>query len=468
MPSRIAILFVGLFFPIIAQPASFDCTNVQSTVEKQICGSPELRLLDIHLYEVFQRLLRLPVNAKAVREAQRRWLTTQRDQCKTDACLADSYRERIDALGAEADALTVQPDACYTGYTVDQGFCSRWHMEEQERTMQDLIGLLASRYDAQTMGKFNRRQSEWKKNVACNCDIPIEEYMGPSSALEIVECESEFVSNRLQEIRGVLAGERDLAQEDTGPASCAAIQRAQAKKNGPGPMLPNTATSRGQYVLRATSGLRDFCPAFTANLNEFRDLAFDTCDPRLSPKYPQFSRPEWEEIPLDLALARKILIWNEESMRKAVVEESWQRWLKMTESDRAAGEVKLWRIKVDLLGDGNLDTLVRIDHAFDATRPSCSNFNSQQMITDIPDPQSAKLYAFSHFNNSIEVGGDMIYDAKSKRYYLLRWNRYGGAGGYGKALSNIGATASVLVNRANSQGVGPVCWIEWVPTNLKN
>jgi len=46
---------------------------------------------------------------------------------------------------------------------------------------------------------------------------------------------------------------------------------------------------------------------------------------------------------------------------------------------------------------------------------------------------------------------------------MLDWNRYGRALGGGKNIADIGATTSVMVSGANSRGVWPVCWIDWVP-----
>lgn len=233
--------------------------------------------------------------------------------------------------------------------------------------------------------------------------------------------------------------------------------------NADGSTSETVHAPHGEYVLRASGRVHDnvdfkkFCAAYTANLNEFRHLDFDTCDPRLSPRYPRFSRPQWEEIPLDLAIARKIL-----TDRPSV---GFDRWLRITETARATGEVRLWRIRVDFLKDGHLDTLVRLDHASDGTRPHCSYVDSKQMIVDIPEPRAAKWYAHAHLNNTDRLGGDMIYDADTKRYYVEDWNRYTGAGGRGLELGgNIGATASVMVYGADYDGVQPVCAIEWVPT----
>ena len=244
-----------------------------------------------------------------------------------------------------------------------------------------------------------------------------------------------------------------------------------------GDLAPDAkASPRGEYVLRHQAEIgqdgtdyRKFCTPFTANLNEFRHLDFETCDARLSPQYPQFSRPQWEEIPLDLDVAKKI-IGSPPGM-------NWEHLLKITEAARAVGEVKLWRIRVDLLKDGNLDTLVRLDHYTDKTLPYCSYIESRQIIVDIPDPKAAKWYAHVPFYRNHLLGGDMIYDAETKRYYVLEWNRYGRAHGVDarylgelthiNATRDIGATASVRVSRASDRGIHAVCWIDWVATGKR-
>lgn len=220
-------------------------------------------------------------------------------------------------------------------------------------------------------------------------------------------------------------------------------------------------TRRGMYVLRATRGLGDsanykgFCTSFTANLNEFRNLDFGACNPRLSPKYSRFSRPRWEQVSLDMDMVKNIL-----ANRPSV---GYARWLRIYDSALAANEVKMWSTEVDLLKDGNLDRLIRLDHASDGTQPYCSYFDSRQMVVDIPDSDASRWYARAHFDNHEQLGGDMIYDAETKRYFALNWNRYTEAIGGGITPSRIGATASLTISGANKDGIWPVCWIDWVP-----
>lgn len=221
--------------------------------------------------------------------------------------------------------------------------------------------------------------------------------------------------------------------------------------------------SHGKYVLRVSKGELpendyaedyEFCKSFVDNLNEFRNLDFDDCNPRLSPKYPQFSRPQWEEIPLDMKLVEDVLT-NQQSL---------EDWLKMTQTVRDAGQVEMWHLQADLFGDENKEAIIKLDHTGDGSEGAyCSYFDSKQMIEKIPE-KASEFYEMLYRHN---VGNDMIYDSITKRYYPIEWNRVTGVGGYGKSFDEIGAIAGLLVKRANSYSVNNVCWIEWVPTGLR-
>lgn len=228
---------------------------------------------------------------------------------------------------------------------------------------------------------------------------------------------------------------------------------------------PNLA---GKFVLRATlpePGFRDginyqlFCTDFSRNLNEFRHLKLDTCHPRLSEKYSRFSRPKWNEIPLDLNVAKDILT-GRPSM-------GIDLWLKKTETLRNGGDVKLWIINLDLFNDKNIETLIKLDHAEYSGAPYCQYFDSKQMVMEIPNSKSEKFYKKHRLNNSDRLGGDMVYDEKTNNYYLIDWHRNGDSKGWwGTEIHgpHIGADGFLLISRAIENAVSPVCAIEWVPT----
>lgn len=58
-----------------------------------------------------------------------------------------------------------------------------------------------------------------------------------------------------------------------------------------GQAQPPASPFKGEYFV--TRNADAICVPYTKNLNQFRRLDFDVCHPRLSEKYPQFTRPAW-------------------------------------------------------------------------------------------------------------------------------------------------------------------------------
>lgn len=96
---------------------------------------------------------------------------------------------------------------------------------------------------------------------------------------------------------------------------------------------------------------------YTRNLNQFRRLDFDVCDPRLSEKYPEFTRPVWEEIPFDLSVA-EMIIRNAAGTGQG--DPYWAGWLKASEPLRQEGKITLWRTRIDIDWDGAPETILRL------------------------------------------------------------------------------------------------------------
>jgi uncharacterized protein len=90
-----------------AQPAaaaSFDCARAHTAVEEMICGEWQLERLDERMATLFERAREAEgADRDALLAAQRAWLQT-RDACTDTACLEQTYRERIAALGGGAAA----------------------------------------------------------------------------------------------------------------------------------------------------------------------------------------------------------------------------------------------------------------------------------------------------------------------------------------------------------------------------
>ncbi|MBK6639137.1 MAG: hypothetical protein IPG34_16660 [Rhodocyclaceae bacterium] len=133
------------------------------------------------------------------------------------------------------------------------------------------------------------------------------------------------------------------------------------------------APFKGEYILqRALFGAEDggyLCERFKDNLNRYRKLDFDVCHPRMSDKF-DFSRPyQWEEIPFDLALAEKAIkssTWSETAKpdmvayHKQLSEKLWTVWLSKTAAVRAAGKARMWTTQIDIDGDSEPETILRM------------------------------------------------------------------------------------------------------------
>lgn len=97
-----ALLSALLFLAGVAQAASFPCEKARTTVEKTICGNPELSTLDEHLGRYYSAARSALKSADSCLVGdQRNWLRTRRDACKDAGCLKQAYLNRL----AELDPL---------------------------------------------------------------------------------------------------------------------------------------------------------------------------------------------------------------------------------------------------------------------------------------------------------------------------------------------------------------------------
>lgn len=88
------------------QAASFPCDKAATSVEKAICGSPELSMLDEYLSRYYAGgRMRLQHAEECLVGDQRAWIRTVRNGCKDAACLKGAYLNRLAVLHA------VQPGA---------------------------------------------------------------------------------------------------------------------------------------------------------------------------------------------------------------------------------------------------------------------------------------------------------------------------------------------------------------------
>jgi hypothetical protein len=238
----------------------------------------------------------------------------------------------------------------------------------------------------------------------------------------------------------------------------------------------------GEYFV--TENADPICVPFTRNLNQFRRVDFDACHPRLSEKYPQFTRPMWEEIPFELPLAETIFKSPPTTPPSPVTEHWWQVWLRVSEPLRAAGKLKMWRTRVDIDGDGGPETIVRLDHLLAPnTEP---NEQDAKIQSDACPYRESKLYMVASsfelpairfstdpnmMKNAFNLRGSVVTDIihfSGGRAYPGQTNRYYGVEGRINLPSldgqRIGATRGLKIYQLFNMGAGEVCQIDWVPT----
>lgn len=248
-----------------------------------------------------------------------------------------------------------------------------------------------------------------------------------------------------------------------------------------GQTQPAPSPFRGEYFV--TSSHNEFCVPYTRNLNQFRRMDFDVCPPRLSEKYPQFTRPAWEEIPFDLDLAKQVidnLIRDPEKREKV-----WQEWLKASKPLRAEGKLKLWRLRIDIDDDGGLETLIRLDNPLVTTvqqgeeswavKPDACPYRDSTlyMLESSYEPPARRLRADPEgmkkgFNHQASFVSDILHFSGGT-VYPGEINGYYGIDGHSTLPSfpdgrNIGATRGMEVYALFNQGAGKTCTIDWVPT----
>ncbi len=220
---------------------------------------------------------------------------------------------------------------------------------------------------------------------------------------------------------------------------------------------------KGEFFL--TRSEDPVCIPFTKNLNQFRKIDFDECHPRLSSKYPEFERPKWTEVPLDLEIAEKAFKDSAGVRLKPGEGVYWQNWLKETEELRAAGQVKMWRTEADVNNDGTPDPIARVQYAHPASdlpvkaRGCVYSHSGLWKLSQSPEGLWGP-FDHSYFGRD----ADIIYSKATERYYSVEW-----AEGSTAPISlerEIGATRGVVVELARTVRSSPipVCYIDWVPT----
>ena len=213
------------------------------------------------------------------------------------------------------------------------------------------------------------------------------------------------------------------------------------------------------------------CKTLVANFNQFRDVPFESNHPRLSPKYPQFRRLNWKPMPWNRTLAEMAYSTcpNEACLKKHGWPKYLHYWEKKTAPLRKAGKILLWRVQVDLLGDGRHETLIRLTHYF----PPPFFRNSKAVPVSPPKPYSlyidSKIYMlpspYPKMANTFNEGPgqgvglfvtDIIQNVGNNNapYLALAWSR---------DRMGMGVGSFELSQSALPYDFQPLCNVRWIP-----
>jgi glucose/arabinose dehydrogenase/uncharacterized protein YecT (DUF1311 family) len=128
-PSIFLIALVSAFAAGNAHTASFDCARASTAIEKSICADPLLSRLDEQLDDAYRAAQKRTESRRALRDAQRIWLSRRRDNCRDATCLRAAYEVRIAALLDESngnpttETLEVSANNAREPYTLATGLC---------------------------------------------------------------------------------------------------------------------------------------------------------------------------------------------------------------------------------------------------------------------------------------------------------------------------------------------------------
>ena len=183
------------------------------------------------------------------------------------------------------------------------------------------------------------------------------------------------------------------------------------------------------------------CKALVKNFNQFRNVPFGSNNPQLSPRYPQFYRPHWTPAPWNRVLAKTV----ETGFPGGVCpkygaddcQPNWRSWLRNTRALRRAHIPVLWRTTIDLLGNGEHETLIRLrmppagygdggSTVFHLPPSSYSPYIDNKLyMLPLPHPQMARGFNGFLGWEWATVPTDIIGNTDDKKhpFYVLSWSR---------------------------------------------
>lgn len=191
-----------------ARAASFDCKKAAAPVEKLICGSVVLEMLDLQLKSAFEGALDRSNTPDAVRADQARWLR-ERDACRDADCVEAAYRERVEVLMSVSD----KPPECDGMTTQGMTQCALRYAGRAARELDDYLAAARTRlvetaeenpddedFQAAVKG-FDEAQKAWKDYRDAECQAVIDWWSGGTIRAQMsLSCLTEVTKARTRQV----------------------------------------------------------------------------------------------------------------------------------------------------------------------------------------------------------------------------------------------------------------------------
>lgn len=351
---------------------------------------------------------------------------------------------------------------------VEKAICHDPEISRLDGELGKVYAAVLARVDSEQEKRLVSQELNWLKNVR---DV----------------CPTQTCLSRAYQTR--LAALRTIYDKSAAPRSAAGKDRGEGVH--PAFLGKYVAYPALNYLLKAIP-VAPVVRTLVSNFNQFRTVPFSSPNPRLSPRFPQFYRPHWTQIPLNLKLAKAIVTeWVTGGQAHVAhchlvprCRSVWEDWLKTTRVLREKGAPVMWRTRLDLLGDGQHETIIRLrmppDKHAGQTRsdlqPSFSQYrpfmDSELYMLPASHPQMARW-----FNGDMGAGWttwptDIIgnKDDSEHPYYELTWNPSAALVHF-TYKTGIGGTIGVTTFAKNAPGhmrsyhyvpLGNIAWIQSV------
>jgi len=310
----------------VASATSFDCTKATTAIEKKICGSTKLSVLDSRLGDIYIAALKKTSDVKALKQQQRDWLKT-RNACKDNACLTEQYQQRIGDLALMAFSQTIHP-VDISEFDIDcdnpQSDREKFICDESysyfPNMRNELQWALMRNEDKQAIIESQRR---WQEEVLDQCEEKDEAgYCLRQLALK----------PRTEELRALQAR----------PQGCYVLRPTEDRDGYVEPISP-------------------VCQAMEINLNSYCNEPPMVCDLKILPEFQKLiTFPHW--TPLDPEANRK-LIENFLQAPWDYDEEIWALDKPGVDAAFAANTITFSKGFFDLFNLGEKQTTYRLEYA---------------------------------------------------------------------------------------------------------